>query len=48
MNEMIRDALSIAGSLGFDLADIRIIFPTLKDISEGKEHSAVSDAGILL
>jgi hypothetical protein len=34
MNKMIRDALSIAGSLGLDLADIRTIFPTLKDISD--------------
>jgi hypothetical protein len=34
MNEAVREALLIAGQMGFDLEDIRIIFPTLRDISD--------------
>jgi hypothetical protein len=34
MNEMIGEALSIAGQMGLDINDIRTIFPTLQDISD--------------
>jgi hypothetical protein len=34
MNEIISEALSIAGQMGLDINDIRTIFPKLQDISD--------------